>query len=96
MEHDLRKALSKRVRDYYQPLVNLQLSRLRLRGPNPMESSARGMISPVDFIAFAEETALIVPIGEWVLRRACKEQGMAERHLRRGQLFPRSIQVAQI
>ena len=32
-----------------------------------------GLISPADFVPIAEETGLIVPLGEWVLRKACTE-----------------------
>ena len=59
---------------YYQPLVNLQTNEITafealLRWHHPV----RGMISPADFIPIAEETGLIIPIGEWVLRKACEE-----------------------
>jgi diguanylate cyclase (GGDEF)-like protein len=75
LEMDLRKALGNGEFElYYQPLVNLQTNEISafealLRWQHPM----RGMISPADFIPIAEETGLIVPLGEWVLNTACEE-----------------------
>jgi diguanylate cyclase (GGDEF)-like protein len=75
LEMDLRKALvNKEFELYYQPLVNLQTSEITafealLRWKHP----TRGMISPADFIPIAEETGLIIPLGEWVLKTACEE-----------------------
>ena len=75
MEHELRKALSNdEFVIHYQPLVNLEFEQTSgfealIRWNHPQ----RGMISAADFISFAEETALIVPIGKWVLRQACKD-----------------------
>jgi diguanylate cyclase (GGDEF)-like protein len=75
LELNLRNALANNEFElYYQPLVNLQTHEISafealLRWHHP----TRGMISPADFIPIAEETGLIVPVGEWVLRRACNE-----------------------
>jgi diguanylate cyclase (GGDEF)-like protein len=75
LERDLRLALS---RDefvvFYQP--QLELASGRLRGYEALvrwERPGEGILAPRDFLAVAEETALIRPIGEWVLRKACQD-----------------------
>jgi diguanylate cyclase (GGDEF)-like protein len=75
LEMDLRQALANGEFElHYQPLVNLQTNEITafealLRWHHP----TKGLISPADFVPIAEETGLIVSIGEWVLRTACKE-----------------------
>jgi predicted signal transduction protein with EAL and GGDEF domain len=75
LERDLRKALvGGEFELYYQPLVILEDNEISafealLRWHHPK----RGMIPPTDFIPVAEESGLIIPLGEWVLRTACAE-----------------------
>jgi diguanylate cyclase (GGDEF)-like protein len=75
LEIDLRRALA--LREFalvYQAQLNLEAKQISgfealLRWHNPK----RGLVSPADFIPLAEEIGLIVPIGEWVIRTACRE-----------------------
>ena len=75
LELDLRKAIAQGDFElYYQPIVDISTRHVRgfealIRWRHPQ----RGMVLPLDFIPLAEETGLIIPLGEWVLRQACKE-----------------------
>jgi diguanylate cyclase (GGDEF)-like protein/PAS domain S-box-containing protein len=72
LTNDLRAALqAEQFRIYYQPIVDLATGEIYkaealIRWLHP----ERGMISPLDFIALAEDTGLIVPIGDWVFKQA--------------------------
>jgi diguanylate cyclase (GGDEF)-like protein len=75
LEQDLRRALAEGAFEiHYQPFIDLGSEEptgfeALLRWNHP----ERGQVSPADFIPLAEETGLIIPLGEWVLRRACAE-----------------------
>ncbi len=75
LETDLHRAIERQeLKVYYQPIYTLPQQKLAgfealLRWDHPK----RGLLTPADFLAIAEETGLMVNIGGWVLRAACKQ-----------------------
>ena len=73
LERDLREALARNQLSLYsQPVVNGKGHILGFEALLRWRHAERGMVSPAEFIPVAEQTSLILPIGDWVLRTACE------------------------
>jgi diguanylate cyclase (GGDEF)-like protein len=84
LESEIRKALAQEELElYFQPIVSFKTGKISgFESLVRWHSPSRGLVSPSVFIPIAEETGLIIPIGQWILQKACQQ--MQEWH----QIFP--------
>ncbi|MGZ8752261.1 MAG: putative bifunctional diguanylate cyclase/phosphodiesterase [Acidimicrobiia bacterium] len=96
LEHDLRQALERgELHLHYQPVVKLPDGEIKgfealLRWAHP----TRGQIPPIAFIPVAEDTGLIVPIGAWVIREACRQLAQWRKTLPNGRRLTMAVNLS--
>ena len=75
LEHDLRQAIGRgELRLVYQPLMEIPSRKVvGFEALLRWKHATRGDVEPTEFIPIAEDAGIILPIGEWVLREACRE-----------------------
>lgn len=86
IEKDLRRAIADNTLEvHYQPVIDVRTGQVVVcEALVRMNHPEKGMIPPDEFISIAEETGLIVQLGEWVLQRACSDAA----------LWPKTVAVA--
>ncbi len=94
LENDLRRALAAEEFElHYQPEISARTGKIAaaealLRWRHP----TKGLLSPSSFITLAEETGLMIPLGEWVLREACRQARAWQLEL--GCTFPVAVNLS--
>src|SRR5262249_24752282 len=75
LETEMRRALERgEFRLHYQPIISLATRRLAaFEGLVRWQHPQRGLLAPDDFLPLAEETGLILPLGQWVLAEGCRQ-----------------------
>ncbi|MGK7876857.1 MAG: EAL domain-containing protein [Xenococcaceae cyanobacterium] len=93
LETDLRQAIKRQeFQLYYQPIVSLETGKIAgFEALVRWQSPQGDFVSPKEFIPVAEETGLIIPLGQWILQEACRQ--MAFWHEQFPQNLPLKISV---
>lgn len=75
LARDLRQALEhQEMVLFYQPIMRIDTGEIHgFEALVHWNHPRRGLVMPTDFISFAEETGMIIPLGEWVLKEACRQ-----------------------
>jgi diguanylate cyclase (GGDEF)-like protein len=85
LQHDLRSAIERgQLRLHYQPQVRMDGSPIGFEALVRWNHPQHGIVPPGTFIPLAEESGTIIPIGQWILREACREAAS----------WPRPLQIA--
>lgn len=99
IEHELRDAIKRdELRVHYQPLIDLDNgATVAYEALVRWEHPQRGMLPPLQFLTVAENTGLIIPLGDWVIRRALNEMAKWEGDFRISiNLSPTQIRSAHL
>ena len=85
LENDLRHGIEQQEFElHYQPIIDLKTERVAgFEALVRWISPTRGFVSPDEFIPLAESTGLIIPLGDWILREACRQMHYWHQHLDR-------------
>jgi diguanylate cyclase (GGDEF)-like protein len=98
MENNLSYALERdELQLHYQPIHALESEEIigfeaLLRWNHPLQ----GLIQPLEFIAIAEETGLIIPIGRWVLENACRQLKIWQEKYPRAQMLTMNVNISSL
>lgn len=98
LENDLKKAVEVgEFEPYYQPIVSMSTGRIvgfeaLIRWNHPVQ----GLVSPARFIPLAEETELIIPIGEFMLEQACKQVAIWQRRFPEHRALTMSVNMSVV
>ncbi len=85
LQHDLRSAIERgQLSLHYQPQVRMDGSAIGFEALVRWQHPERGSVPPASFIPLAEESGAIIPMGQWILREACREAAS----------WPRPLQIA--